>query len=103
MRIAYARPQERERIVSAGYHDGYLDLARITWADDERGRGPGGTAIRTGRMAVSQSALTNPSFAPWRSEALKWGYASSIALPLILERKVIGALTIYASEPDAFD
>jgi GAF domain-containing protein len=31
------------------------------------------------------------------------GYAVSIALPLVVERQVIGALTMYSSEPDAFD
>lgn len=90
-------------IVCAGHDDGYLDQAKITWADTDRGRGPAGTCIRTGKMAISQNALTNPLFTPWRSEAIKRGYASSISLPLIVESKVIGALTVYATEPDAFD
>ena len=90
-------------IVSAGHDDGYLDQVKITWADTERGRGPAGASIRTGKTAISQNALTNPLFAPWRSEAIKRGYASSISLPLIVESKVMGALTVYASEPDAFD
>jgi signal transduction histidine kinase len=46
---------------------------------------------------------SNPAFAPWRFEAAKRGIASSISLPLIVEGHVIGALGIYASEPDAFD
>jgi PAS domain S-box-containing protein len=90
-------------IVSAGYDNGYLDLAKITWADAERGRGPCGTSIRTGKMAVSQNSLSNPAFAPWRFEATRRGYASSISMPLVVERNVIGALGIFASEPDAFD
>jgi PAS domain S-box-containing protein len=90
-------------VASAGYDDGYLNQARITWADTERGRGPTGMAIRAGKTFVSQNALLNPAYAPWRSEGIRRGYASSIALPLIVERKIIGALTIYASEPDAFD
>lgn len=32
-----------------GVDAGYIDAARITWADTERGRGPTGTAIRTAR------------------------------------------------------
>ncbi len=35
--------------------------------------------------------------------AYKRGYASSIALPLKVNGKVIGALNLYAPEPDAFD
>ncbi len=90
-------------ITSAGYDHGYLDQARISWADNERGRGPTGTAVRTGKIVASQNAFTNPVWAPWRSEGIRRGFASSVALPLIVDRKVIGALTIYATEPDAFD
>ena len=40
--------------------------------------------------------------APWRAEALRRGYASSIALPLMFRGEAFGALTLYAEEPDAF-
>jgi PAS domain S-box-containing protein len=90
-------------IASAGYDQGYLDQAEITWADTEKGRGPTGTAIRTGKVIISQNALLNPAYEPWRLEGIRRGYASSISLPLIVERKITGSLTIYASEPDAFD
>jgi putative nucleotidyltransferase with HDIG domain len=39
---------------------------------------------------------------PWRAEALKRGYASSAAIPLIVDSRVFGALMIYAAEPGAF-
>ena len=32
----------------AGFEDGYLAVAGISWADSKRGRGPTGTAIRSG-------------------------------------------------------
>ncbi|MGC8494552.1 MAG: ATP-binding protein [Syntrophobacteraceae bacterium] len=104
--VGYARDDGEktvEPVASAGYDDGYLRLAKCSWADDERGRGPCGISIRAGRMAISQNSETNHSFAPWRLEAAKRGIASSISLPLIVEGNVIGALGIYASEPDAFD
>ena len=104
--VGFAENDENKSIVpiaSAGYDYGYLDQARISWADDERGQGPCGISIRTGKMSVSQNAESNPAFAPWRFEAAKRGIASSISLPLIVEGHVIGALGIYASEPDAFD
>ena len=41
--------------------------------------------------------------APWREEALRRGYRASIALPLICQSKVIGALSIYVDEPFFFD
>ena len=86
-----------------GFEDGYLETANITWADTERGRGPTGTAIRTGKPVVVRFIQQEPNLAPWREEALKRGYASSIALPIRLNDNVVGALTVYAEEPDAFD
>jgi PAS domain S-box-containing protein/putative nucleotidyltransferase with HDIG domain len=87
----------------AGFEDGYLESVDITWDDTERGRGPTGTAIRTRRPVINKNVLTDPAFAPWREEAEKRGYASSIALPMVAGGEIFGALNIYAAEPDAFD
>ncbi|MFA5191847.1 MAG: MASE1 domain-containing protein, partial [Verrucomicrobiia bacterium] len=67
-------------VAQAGFEEGYLETLQITWADTERGRGPTGTAIRTGQPCTANAILTNPNFAPWRAEALKRGYASSLVL-----------------------
>lgn len=90
-------------VAQSGYEEGYLDSINITWADNERGRGPTGTAIRTGKPAINQNVLTNPAMAPWREAAIKRGYQSSISLPLIANARVMGALTMYAREADTFD
>jgi PAS domain S-box-containing protein len=90
-------------VVQFGFESGYLDLAQITWADNEQGRGPTGIAIRQGMAQVNQNFLTNPSMKPWRESALLRGYQSSIALPLQDESSTFGALTIYSALPDAFD
>ncbi len=89
-------------VVSSGFENGYLESANISWADNERGRGPTGTAIRTGKVSICRNMLTDPKFKPWRAQAIKRGYASSIALPLIAGDKPFGALTIYSHEPDSF-
>jgi PAS domain S-box-containing protein len=86
----------------SGFEEGYLETLHITWADSERGRGPTGTAIRTGKVSLCRNMRTDPAFAPWRDEALKRGYASSIALPLMGEERAFGALMIYFREPDPF-
>jgi signal transduction histidine kinase/ActR/RegA family two-component response regulator len=104
--VGFAEQDEEKSVrpvAQAGYEEGYLEIVNITWADTERGRGPTGTAIRTGNPYVVKDILTDPNFTPWRAEALKRGYTSSIALPLLAEKQVIGALNIYAAEPDAFD
>ncbi|MEE9203049.1 MAG: GAF domain-containing protein, partial [Dehalococcoidia bacterium] len=103
--VGFAEQDEKKAVrpvAQAGYEGGYLDTVDITWADTERGRGPTGTAIRTGKPIIARNLLTDPNFVPWRAEALKRGYASSIALPLVAGEQAIGALNIYAGEPDAF-
>ena len=87
----------------AGADDGYLADANITCDETERGRGPSGTAIRTGKPDCIQDFATAPKAAPWQEKALQCGYRSSIALPLKDENaKTFGVLNIYATEPNAF-
>jgi len=91
-------------VASAGVAEGYLDTVHITWADTERGRGPTGTAIRTCVPFVVQNVLTDPRFEPWRVDAMRRGYASAAAIPLVpLHGRCLGALNVYAEEPNAFD
>jgi PAS domain S-box-containing protein len=90
-------------IASAGYEEGYLQELNISWADNETGQGPTGTAIRSGKPVINRNILVDPQYGIWRSEALKRGYASSIALPLIIAKQTVATLNIYASTPDAFD
>lgn len=103
--IGYAEDDEEKSVrpvASAGFEAGYLETLRISWADTERGRGPTGTAIRTGQPSLCRNMLTDPQFAPWREQALQRGYASSIVLPLKPNGKAFGAITIYSRKPDAF-
>ena len=90
-------------VAHAGTEEGYLKSLRITWADTARGRGPTGTAIRTCQPSVCQNMLEDPRIAPWREEAARRGFASSCALPLCVDGKSIGALTVYSLLPEAFD
>ena len=104
--IGFAEQDEAKTlrpVAHAGYESGYLMSANSTWADSERGRGPDGTAIRTGQPSMARNISVNPAFAPWRAEAILRGYQSVIALPLTREGRTFGALGIYASEVDAFD
>ncbi len=104
--VGFAEHGEKKTVrpvAQAGHEDGYLDRVTLAWADTELGRGPTGTAIRSGKPSIGRNIATDPGFAIWRAEATKRGYASSIALPLISDGKPFwGALNIYAREPDAF-
>ena len=90
-------------VAQAGYDEGYVESVKATWEDTERGHGPTGTAIRTGKPSWTQNIQTDSSIAPWRAEALKRGYGSNISLPLISDGATFGALTLYAKEPNAFN
>ncbi|MFA6009869.1 MAG: sigma 54-interacting transcriptional regulator [Desulfobacteraceae bacterium] len=103
--IGYAEndaSQSVRSVASAGLGIDYLESLNITYADTERGCGPTGTTIRTGRISICRNIMTDPKFAPWRKEALKRGYASSIVLPLMAEGRCFGAINIYSSQPDPF-
>lgn len=86
----------------AGFDKGYIDSLKLTWADTERGQGPTGRAIRTGKPQICADMRIDPNFAIWRSQALERGYLSAIALPLLSEGKAFGALNIYSKEPNPF-
>jgi len=89
-------------VAFSGFEQGYLETLKVKWSDTDRGRGPTGIAIRTGKAKICRNVLTEKSFFPWREEAVKRGYASSIALPLMANNKAFGAITIYSKEADPF-
>ncbi len=105
--VGYAECDEKKTVrpvAQFGPAEGYVENLRLTWDEaDLRGRGPTGVAIRTRRAAVAHDIATEPTFAPWREEALKRGLGSSISLPLFENSRAFGALNIYAAEPNAFD
>ncbi len=88
---------------SAGNGSGYLEKLHLSWADVEQGRGPTGTAIRTGTTQINQDIWTSPSMQFWRQPALEHGYQSCAALPLLDGKKPLGALVIYSEQPYAFN
>ena len=104
--VAYAEHDEAKSVrpvAWTGAEEGYLANVGITWADTERGRGPTGTAIRSGKTCCIQDFATDPRLAPWRESALQRDFRSGIALPLKDEQaNAFGSLTIYSAQPDAF-
>jgi PAS domain S-box-containing protein len=104
--VGYAE-QDAEKTVRpmawAGAEEGYLSMARITWADSDRGQGPTGTAIRTRLPQICRDIAIAPHFAPWREAALQRGYRSSGVFPLVHENVVLGTLNMYSAEVNRFD
>ena len=72
--IGYAQNDESKSVKPVahyGFDQGYIDQMNISWDDSERGRGPTGTAIRTGKPTLCKNMLTDPDFEPWRKAALE--------------------------------
>lgn len=81
-----------------GHEDGYFKLGKISWANTPEGHGPTGTAIRSGQVQLIDDISTDPRMAPWRSEALKRGYKSAIAVPIQLPDNLMACLTLYSNK-----
>ena len=103
--IGFAQDDEAKTIrpmASAGFNDNYFQSIKLSWDDSDIGRGPIGTAIRTGNMSMCNNILTDPAFEPWRKQALKRGYASTIVFPLKTGAHTFGTIAIYSKKTDAF-
>jgi two-component system, cell cycle sensor histidine kinase and response regulator CckA len=87
----------------AGKDTGYFDSLAITWDETPQGRGPIGTAIRTGQWVVCQEIAIDPRLAQWREDARARGVASLAAIPMIYGSRVLGAVAVYSEHAGAFD
>lgn len=87
----------------AGAAAEYADGIAITWADNERGQGPTGVAIRTGAPCVSEDFANDSRFLPWQQRARQYGVAASLVVPLLAGEKAFGAICLYGAEPRQFD
>ena len=104
--VGFARDSDPfvvEPVAVAGRGRSYLDEIEVAWADTSHGGGPIGMAIRTGKSQVVDNIEIDPRLAPWREAAARHHLRSALALPLGQGDGRIGALTIYASEAEAFD
>ncbi len=104
--VGFDQGDEEQSIVPVaywGYDPKYLENLNITWADNARGQGPMGRAIRTRAPAGVENVATDVGFEPWRAETLERGCRSALAIPLVFGDELLGAIIVYASVPWAFD
>ena len=90
-------------VAHAGHEDGYLQGVVVTWADNELGQGPSGTAVRTGKPAWARNIRNEQRFTPWRERAIAHGYVSVLGLPLANADDTFGVLSLYSEEPNKFN
>ena len=104
--VGYPENNEKKNVrmmAHSGFQAGYLDDLNVSWADDESGRGPTGTAIRTGKASVCHDTFYDRKFARWRERAVARGYRSNLVLPVTICSKIIGAISIYGAQAGVFD
>ncbi|MBI4205676.1 MAG: PAS domain S-box protein, partial [Betaproteobacteria bacterium] len=96
-----------KRPVYPAAHAGFGDDAPMTgavgWSADGRYQGFMSDAVKSGEPYIARHILSDPAHVRRRGRAVQHGFQSSIALPLKNEGTVLGAIAIYAREPDAFD
>ena len=104
--VGYAQHDEKKSVLPicrGGIESNYLDDIDIRWSETETGISPTGTCIRTNKICYIQDLAAYAAGNSLFEEAVKHGYHSCIALPLVDKNKsAFGSLTIYSSKPDAF-
>ncbi len=81
-------------------------LARLRVSVDPgvaEGRGPTAEALRSGAPAVVNNILADPRLAPWMDTLQASSVRALAAFPLRRMDRVVGALHLYAEQPDFFD
>ena len=92
-----------EKVAMSSNHHKYVESIEIEWGVGPLGRGPVGTAMRTGQTVVIGDLATDETFLPWRETSSVHGFRSCIALPVAVNGTVDGTLQVYAAEPSAFN
>ncbi|HET7271168.1 MAG TPA: GAF domain-containing protein [Rubrobacter sp.] len=85
---------------SFGLGDEYVlalntNLKQKITGDGPESRSVTAQAFRTGMPVYAPDITEDPRFAPWREAALREGYNSIVALPLVFRDEVIGVLNCY--------
>ncbi len=90
-------------VARAGYDEGYVDNLKIALNHPVYGSGPTGISLKSGKPYGSRNVQADGVMQPWRNDALKRGYHSTLNLPLMYEEQILGALVIYSGRPGAFE
>ncbi len=68
-----------------------------------RGYGPCLHAAGTGEVVEVADARSDPRWPDYLAHAVELGVLSSLSVPLPIAEGIVGAVNVYAREPDAFD
>ena len=98
------RPDEKVIIpkVWAGKYEKYLDGLRLELDDSKDAKCAMSIAIVNKEPFGYADLEHDKDFEKWRPLALKYGYRSNQAIPLIINGKSVGAFLVYSTRPRAF-
>ena len=88
----------------AGFGGGNEPMGNpLSWDEQGRYSGPISRVIASGEPMVARDIHQDPAEAVHRARAAQLGYQSFIIVPLVSEKRILGAMSIHARERDAFD
>ncbi|MGH8662977.1 MAG: PAS domain S-box protein [Burkholderiales bacterium] len=96
------------RPVCVAAHAGYDEDAPPmssphVWAADGGYRGKMAQVVASGEPAIDRDVFGDPRCVDQRQHARRFGWGSSLAVPLAAEGRILGAIEFNAAEADAFD
>jgi len=89
-------------VAACGDENAYLQNIEISTDDRPEGRGPSGTACRTGQPYVCNDMFSDPTTLPWRAEIERRRWRASAAFPIRMNEDIWGTITVYALEAGFF-
>ena len=98
---------DRLRPVRVAAHAGYGNDAPMSspgvWTADGRYRGKMAQVVADGEMRLERDIFGDDRYIERRPHAQRFGWCSSLCMPLSSEGQILGAIEFNAREPDAFD
>jgi PAS domain S-box-containing protein len=101
--IGFAEPDGSVSVMN--HYPAHIQYPRTTeerWDDAPHGHGPTGRAIRSATSQVITDINQAPEYIPWRIAALREGFCTSAAFPLISRDMAFGVLNLYSDQPGSF-
>lgn len=95
-------PDQNVRVIASYGATEFLDGLRVSWGEDDHGRGVVGEAIRTGRPQIVRDVHKSKRCAPWAERIEAMNVRSACAFPLVVSGETIGALAIHSQERGVF-
>jgi diguanylate cyclase (GGDEF)-like protein/PAS domain S-box-containing protein len=102
--VGYLEHDEEKSIrvaAAAGATDMLIDL-EFSWGDNELGRGPVGTSVRTGLPQVVNDIPHAPVIPSRRDRTEEYGLRSACAFPLKVQDEIVAVVAIYSDQPNYF-